>query len=396
MTVKQIENEILKKHLPFWMGIKDEKFGGCFGYMDGRGKIDETADKSVLLVSRCLYFFSEVYTVYPDPQVREIAESYYQYINAHYLDADGGIIYSVSFDGKVKDETKNVYFHAFVIYAFMKYYQAFRKKEALKKALKLFYFIEDKFRAKVAYNEQLYSAARSENMIADKGVKCYKTMNSLLHILESYTPLYRFSGSAAVGAALKRLLLLFNEKIYSPQKGRLEVFFDDDLNSISEYHSYGHDIEASWLLDLAAETLGEEGLIEKTHRMTDHLCSTVYKEGFDGEAVYNEKVNGVLDPDRIWWVQAEAVLGFYKNYERTGNLRYKETSEKIVDYIFRYIISEDLDWYWKVDVKNCPDNVLPMVSAWKCPYHSGRMLLEMLRADMSVRKRETELEGAGA
>ena len=174
MTVKQIENEIIKKHLPFWMGIKDEKFGGCFGYMDGRGKIDETADKSVLLVSRCLYFFSDVYTVYPDPQVREIAESYYQYINAHYLDADGGIIYSVSFDGKVKDETKNVYFHAFVIYAFMKYYHAFRKKEALKKALKLFYFIEDKVRAKVAYNEQLYSAARSENMIADKGVKCYK------------------------------------------------------------------------------------------------------------------------------------------------------------------------------------------------------------------------------
>lgn len=396
MTIQKIENEIANKHLPFWMGLRDEKYGGCYGYMDCYGNVDKEADKAVLLVSRNLCFFSEVYTIYPDPQVKDTADSYYDYINAHFFDADGGVVYSVSYDGKVKDDTKNVYFHAFVIYAFMKYYQAFGQGGALKKALKLFYYIEDKFRAKIAYNEQLYSTKRSENMIADKGVKCYKTMNSLLHLLESYTLLYKFSKSPAVRAALKNLLVLFNDKIYSPQKGRLEVFFDDDLNSISDYHSYGHDIEASWLLDYAAEILADGNLTEKTHRMTDHLCSTVYKEGFDGEAILNEKVNGAVDSDRIWWVQAEAVLGFQKNYERTGELRYRAVAEKLFDYISRYIISDDLDWYWKVGADNRPDFSMPMVSAWKCPYHSGRMLVEMFKTERVAVKKQVQLEGAGA
>ena len=77
MTIQKIENEIANKHLPFWMGLRDEKYGGCYGYMDGYGNVDKEADKAVLLVSRNLCFFSEVYTIYPDPQVKDTADSYY-------------------------------------------------------------------------------------------------------------------------------------------------------------------------------------------------------------------------------------------------------------------------------------------------------------------------------
>ena len=99
-------------------------------------------------------------------------------------------------------------------------------------------------------------------------------------------------------------------------------------------------------------------------------------------------VEGVVDKSRIWWVQAEAVCGFLRNYSRTHNQKYYEAAQKILEYIFAKIISPDLEWYWCVGEDGVADPKYPMVSGWKCPYHNGRMLINTIAWAQGQEKKE--------
>ena len=82
-------------------------------------------------------------------------------------------------------------------------------------------------------------------------------MNTLLHVFEAYTELYRVSGDEKVRRRLLWIMNVFAEKVYNPKLHRQEVFFDKHYNTILNLHSYGHDIEASWLFWEAALAVGD-------------------------------------------------------------------------------------------------------------------------------------------
>ncbi len=42
------------------------------------------------------------------------------------------------------------------------------------------------------------------------------------------------------------------------------------------------------------------------------------------------------------------------------------------------------EWFWRLDENNRPDREKPIVEPWKCPYHNGRMCLELIRRDPDV------------
>ena len=83
----------------------------------------------------------------------------------------------------------------------------------------------------------------------------------------------------------------------------------------------------------------------------------------------------------MWWVQAEAVVGFLNGYKRHANERkYLEAAADIWKYIKEYVIDkrQGSEWYFEVDENGEPIEK-PIVEAWKCPYHNGRMCLEVMR-----------------
>ena len=98
-------------------------------------------------------------------------------------------------------------------------------------------------------------------------------------------------------------------------------------------------------------------------------------------AMNNECFKGVVDTTRVWWVQAEAMVGFCNCYEKTGEEKYKDITEQLWDYIKNYIIDkrEGSEWFWDLDKDNNPVSRKPIVEPWKCPYHNGRMCMEIIR-----------------
>ena len=87
------------------------------------------------------------------------------------------------------------------------------------------------------------------------------------------------------------------------------------------------------------------------------------------------------DTHRVWWVQAESVLGFLNAWEKTGEDRFRQAAVDVWRYINEVIIDRRPggEWFWRVDERGRPDREKPMVEPWKCPYHNGRMCLEILR-----------------
>ena len=316
--------EEIKKHLtegiiPFWKGMRDDEFGGYYGYLDYDLNLDKKAEKGCILNSRITWFFSNAYTLLKDESLLDEAKHGYAFLKDYCLDKEyGGIYWSLNYDGTPKDTTKHTYNQAFCIYALSSYYEASGDTEALELAKKLFTLIETTCMDEVGYLEAFTRDFKPESneKLSENGVLADKTMNTLLHVFEAYTELYRVSGDEKVRRRLLWIMDLFAEKVYNPELHRQEVFFDKNYNSILDLHSYGHDIETAWLIDRGCQVLDDPELTQKMYKITKDLTAQIYKVAFDGHSLANECDRGVVNVHRIWWVQAETVIGFLNGYEK--------------------------------------------------------------------------------
>ena len=368
---------------PYWKKLIDREQGGYYGYVDFDLNLDKNAPKGVILNSRILWFFSNAYLTYKDPDMLDYAEHAYLFLRDHCLDREfGGVYWMMKADGGVFDSIKHTYNQAFAIYALSSYYAATGNNEALEIAFEIFRLIEkictDEKGYLEAFDREFRPIANEE--LSENGVLADRTMNTVLHVLEAYTELYRVSKDETVGEKLRNIIEIVQKHVYNPDKARLEVFFDYDYNSLLDLDSYGHDIEATWLLDRACEVLDDSELLRTVRGFTGPVAEQVYAHAYKLHSLENECEAGVTDTTRVWWVQAEAVVGFLNAYKYTGDEKYLAAAEDIYAYIEDKLVDkrEGSEWFWDLDETGVPASRKPIVEPWKCPYHNGRMCFEIV------------------
>lgn len=383
--VGEIKKHLLEQIIPFWKALRDDVHGGYYGYVGYDLQTEKEAEKGCILNNRITWFFSNAYLLFREDSLLEEAGHGFAFMKKYCFDKEyGGIYWSLNYDGSPLDTTKHTYNQAFGIYALSAYYEASGDAEALELARALFSVIEEKCRDDGGYLEAFtrdFKPASNEKL-SENGVMAERTMNTFLHILEAYTQLYRVSGDAAVKERMIWLLKLLEEKIYNPSLHRQEVFFDKEYHSLIDLHSYGHDIEAAWLVNQALDTLGEDKLNRKIFPITADLVKQVYQSAYDGHSFANECEKGVVNEHRIWWVQAEAIVGFFDACQRDASkTEYLEASENIWEFVKDHVIDRrhGSEWFWEVDKNGIPFEGRPIVEPWKCPYHNGRMCMEMIK-----------------
>lgn len=386
MSMKdEIRDHLVSDIIPFWKGLRDDEYGGYYGYLSYDLKLDKKAEKGCILNSRIMWFFSNAYTLLKDQSLLEEADHGYAFLKDYCIDSEnGGIYWSMNYDGTPLDTTKHTYNQAFCIYALSSYYEASGKEEALELAKELFHMIEEKCTDDQGYLEAFTRDFKPESneKLSENGVLAEKTMNTLLHVFEAYTELYRVSKDTEVKERLEWIMDVFADKIYDPARKRQEVFFDKNYNSLIDLHSYGHDIETAWLMDRGVEILGEEEYSKKMTPITKALTQNIYEVAFDGHSLANECEKGVVDTNRVWWVQAETIVGFLNGYEKDpSKTEYKEAAEAVWQFIKEHVIDprEGSEWFWLVRQDGTPVEGKPIVEPWKCPYHNGRMCMEVIR-----------------
>ncbi|MCI8976058.1 MAG: N-acylglucosamine 2-epimerase [Lachnospiraceae bacterium] len=387
MFTSEIKEHLTKVIIPFWRGLKDEKYGGFYGYMGYDLGLDEKAVKGCILNSRILWFFSNAYLVLKEEDLLTDAEHAFRFLRDYCVDKEnGGVYWSLAFDGKPEDTTKHTYNQAFAIYALSSYYDASRDEEALSLAWELYEIIESKCRDEYGYLEAFNVRFEPEenDKLSENGVMAEKTMNTLLHVFEAYTELYRVTREGKVADKIRYMMDLIADKVYNKEAGRQEVFFDRTWNSLIDLYSYGHDIETAWLVDRGLEVLDDRAYTEKLSPITRTITENIYKRAYIDHSLVNEAENGVVDTTRVWWVQAEAVVGFLNGYQKAPQHReYLEAARDIWDYIKTCVVDKrsGSEWFWSVDRDRKPVEK-PIVEPWKCPYHNGRMCFEVIKRNV--------------
>ncbi len=385
MDAKQFKEHLEQDIIPFWNKLKDEEYGGFYGETDGNAVPKKDAAKGVILNNRILWFYSRAYKTLGDQKLLEMADHAYRFLAEHCFDSRyGGVYWAIKYDGRIEDDLKHTYNLAFAIYALSAYYEVSKKKEALHLAYSLYRTIETVCRDEGGYLEAFHRdfTPAVNHELSENGVLADRTMNTLLHVLEAYTELYRVDRFEKVGESLREILSLFKEKVYNPDKQICEVFFDHEYRTLIDLESYGHDIEASWLIDRACEVLGDEALCKEMTPMIDGLAAAVYRNAIDEEcrAVNNEREKDEVDRQKIWWVQGESVVGFYNAFQRMPQEeKYRALAEDVWNFIqTRVIDKKSGEWYETIPYHGEPDVTARLSHPWKCPYHNGRMCMEMM------------------
>jgi mannobiose 2-epimerase len=379
----QVKAELTQNILPFWSFKMVDPRGGFYGQINGLGQLIPDAEKGGILNARILWTFSSAWLQEKNPLTLEMANRAQNYILNHFWDTEfGGTFWTISAEGKPVDTKKQIYSQAFFIYALSEHYRASENEISLQKATELFQLIE-----KYSFDPELngYFEAYSRDWIlledlrlSEKDENEKKTMNTHLHILEAYTNLYRVWKDDELARQLRNLILIFIKKIVNPATNHLDLFFDECWTSKSTIVSYGHDIEASWLIDEAARVLGDQELLSKVQNVCIKIAESAC-EGLqpDGSLVY-ELDKGHLDTDRHWWVQAEAVVGFLNAYELTENQEWLDKALKCWKYISENLIDREAgEWFWSISDEGIANTDEDKAGFWKCPYHNSRMCLEV-------------------
>lgn len=375
--------------LPFWKNLRDDTWGGFYGYMDQQLKLDKQAEKGCILNSRILWFFSETAMALQSEELKDYARHAYVFLRDHCLDREnGGIFWSMTYDGKPLDTTKHTYNQGFAIYALSAYYRLTGEEEALRTAMEIFRLIEAHCTDEIGYLEAFTAdwQPESNEKLSENGVMAAKTMNTLLHVFEGYSGLYLASRDADVRRCMLRILDIYENKIFDHTRDRQLVFFNEYYNSIIDLYSYGHDIESSWLMDWGADLLEDGELSRRIGALNRRMAAAVYENAFDHDSLANECDRGEKNELRIWWVQAEAVVGFVHQWQQTGEEQYARAAANNFRFILEYVWDKRTgsEWFWCVDKHGVPTPEKPIVEPWKCPYHNGRMCLELMRREPDI------------
>lgn len=379
----ELENNIL----PFWMNkMEDNEEGGFYGQITGEDELKPEASKGAILNARILWTFSSAYRLLKKPEYLETATRAKRYLIDRFYDPQyGGIYWELDYKGNPLDTKKQIYAIGFAIYGLSEYARATGDEEALAYAQQLFDVIEQhSFDSEQnGYVEALTRDWQpiGDMRLSDKDENEKKTMNTHLHILEPYTNLYRVWKDERLERQLRNLIEVFITRILDPQTGHLNLFFEEDWTNKYRIYSYGHDIEASWLIHEAALVLGDPEVLKRIEPIIIRIAQAA-DEGLnpDGSMIYENFLDKQkIDRELHWWVQAENVVGHINLYQHFGDTEALDTAVRCWEFIKTKLIDhEQGEWHWSLLPDGTVNRRDDKAGFWKCPYHNGRMCMEVI------------------
>ncbi len=388
MIISDFKSEIsdeFNRILSWWRTHAIDHNGGFYGEINQGNQVIPDADKGGVLNARILWTFSAAYPITQNPEDLKIAYRAYEYIRDHFIDPEyGGSYWAVAADGRVSQNRKQIYAIAFTIYGLSEYYKITNDGHALQLAIDLYDAIE-KYSFDKTNNGYFEAFTRDWKLLEDlrlseKDRNDPKTMNTHLHIIEAYANLYTVWKDPKLKHSIQNLLVLFAKHIID-SNGNLILFFDKDWNRTSKAVSYGHNIEASWLLQECAEVLDDPDAIHYWKEKAVTLAeSTLYGMQSDGSLIHEyDPEHHHTQTNREWWVSAEGMVGYLNAYQITGDKRYFKYSFYLWQFIKQHLLDIDRgEWYWGVHEDYSLRKDYKM-GFWKCPYHNTRACIEVIK-----------------
>lgn len=240
--------------------------------------------------ARQLYLFS---SRIEQPGAAERAAALFRSLQRHFHDAEhGGWFYSIDAEGKPLDRRKDLYTHAFIVFACAHYWGKVRDslvESALNAALAI---ISTQF----ARDDGLYEASLAEDW-ADLGSG--PLQNPQMHLAEAFLQVLAVREDASVQQALLQLCDALQAQFIEPQHG---LMLEKPRGAADNWFEPGHQFEWFYLLDTSPLLRGTP-LHGAIVRAFDYAEQCGVK---DSAVLAMLAVDGkVIDATQRIWAQAE-------------------------------------------------------------------------------------------
>ncbi|WP_246269294.1 AGE family epimerase/isomerase [Chitinophaga oryzae] len=386
-ALKQALQTELHRILHYWTTcLPDEQYGGFYGKVDNYNNIDPRAPKGAVLNARILWTFAAAYNLTGDTTLLPLARRAECWFREHLLDTEyGGVFWTADYEGRPLETKKQVYAIAFAIYAYSEYYRATKEEAARAVAIRLYNNLQQ-----YAYDPKsggYFEAFTREwkplqdQRLSEKDANEKKTMNTHLHVLEAYANLYTVWPESTLKKNIQDLLRLFRDRIIDRKSGHLHLFFDEQWQVKGRLVSYGHDIEASWLLLEAAQVIHDAELTADFKAMALKMALAT-EEGLarDGGLWYEyEPSTQHMVAEKHWWPQAEAIVGFVNAWQLQPSGRFLQRAYDCWKFTEEHLLDKTHgEWYWGIREDGAVMEE-DKAGLWKCPYHNARACMEIMK-----------------
>ena len=399
----EMDSLLTEKILPFWLerGV-DGAYGGYLTCIGENGLVDAGADKMIVTQTRMLWGFSSLRCFASNTACEEkmaaAAHQGYDFLMKYFWDCEhGGLNWMTARDGRLLDGGKLLYAQSFGIYALCAYYLAYGRAEALTYAEKIFDLMQ-------VYAADTANGGYLENLEADWSPAgpgwCAGDRKSLdihMHLMESFTLLYKATSKEIHRRKLAEVIDLILRHMVDPagygrnqfdlQWGVLPAInirrtwnaereSNETIAAPTDTTSYGHNVELSWLLRLAYDTLGGPGDAPILRKLLDHSLRYGYDYEYGG--VYRDGVgeSPALVTDKEWWQNFECLVGYLNGYLRYGDERYFDAFAGTWAFIKQHFLVEGLGESRQLLRRDGTPVVAAIGNPWKGIYHTGRALAE--------------------
>lgn len=390
--VPALERNLRENVTPFWFPrTLDTEHGGYLIHHGPDGQPLPGGIKMIVSQSRQLWLASRLLrSRHAEPGLRDAADHGFRFLRDRMWDqTHGGFVWSVDRTAaKVIDPNKHLYGQAFALYALAEYSIATGSADARTLALRLFDLLEA-----TAYDREF--GGYREFFAADwsapgPGVNSplgapadMKLMNTHMHLMEAFTTFVRAGAPPRVRERLAEMVTIETQAVIRRQwmagTDRHHRDWTPVLDPMPRM-SYGHDVENVWLVADALDALDQptapyhelfRGLFEHALRFGwDDVHGGFYENGFPGQPADRLA--------KIWWVQAEAMVGALAMFEMTGDARYIDVFTKTWQFVDR--VQTDWatgEWHEAIQPDGQPRGG-NKATPWKAGYHNGRALLESI------------------
>ncbi len=340
----------------------------------------------------------------------KIAEHGYKFLRDVMWDKEYGGFYNlVNRQGAPLKENngqiiKQAYGNAFAVYGLAAYYKACGDTAVLNLAKKTFYWLENhSYDKKFGGYFQLLTREGKPFKEGFRGTPP-KDQNSMIHIMEAFTELYKVWPDKILKERLTSLLHLIRDTITTPD-GYMNLFFKQDWTPISyrdssqaarqkhfelDHVSFGHNIETGYLLLEASHVLGikdDTVTLRKAKRMVDHTLENGFDNQnggiFDGGYYFHGKTGiTIIRKTKEWWSQIEALNSCLMMSELFPNDPHNYYEHFCVqwNYIKKYLIDDTYHGWYRDGLDTAPwVRKSPKADIWKCNYHTSRGMINCLR-----------------
>lgn len=377
IVLKERLQEELKNNLSFWLKHvlnKDSKH--IFPEVSIDGTPNTNASLGVMYLARILFGTSAAYQLFENSAYAELANIAYTQL-LEFSNSKGGYFWAKNTSSEIINDAENTNMaQAFVLYGLLEYAKI-KPSSALDEVIKK----QADFIINTLYDSENggYIDGFNEDWILGKTPT--KALGTHLHLLEAFVKLYEYKKSRKTQLLIEELITIITRKFITKDTYDCLHRLTPDWKLLPNEIWAGHNAECSWILCNAASVIKNEELLQECNSLSLKMMKGVLDKSWDNNGGFFNVLQNDLPTEsvKIWWVQAETVLGLLNCYRVTNDESYEKLAVEQMDYISTHFIAENGGWYTEILNNRVPNTSIPIVHFWKSMYHTIRYYSEVNR-----------------